>query len=253
MMKLGLILGALAVTNVAGQSTSNATIASLAANTESLSTLTNLLGQANLVGALSGSGNFTVFAPTNTAFGNVPSSALTYLQGNTTALTQVLLYHVYATSAILSTDLSVPSSTTLTMMNGAPLTVNVLSNGTVTLNTTTGGTATVTTANVQGSNGVVHIIDAVLVPAGVLPAVTTPTTTTKSPESNNNSSSSSSASRGLVAAVVVILVLIIVAALVTVYVKAIRTSTSKVSKTESYDNPAFGQDPRNAYEHDSIA
>ena len=71
------------------------TITSLASGTSSLSTLTSLLVAANLTSALNGSGNFTVFAPNNAAFAAVPSAALNYLSGNVTALTQVLLYHVY--------------------------------------------------------------------------------------------------------------------------------------------------------------
>jgi len=218
-------------------------IAALASATPSLSTLTQLLTSANLVNALSGAGTFTVFAPTNAAFNAVPSSVLSYLNSNTTALTQVLLYHVFASGVIMSTDLRVPSSQNLTMMDGSILTVNVGTSGTVTLLTSSGGSATVSTANIMASNGIVHVIDAVLVPAGVVPK--------SLEEPGSGSSHKSSSNKALVATAIVLIIAATVAMLTVLYLRKNKTSTSKsMPEQPSFDNPAFGADPRFATMND---
>jgi len=103
----------------------------------------------------------TVFAPTNEAFAAVPPAELKYLLNNKTALTAVLEYHV-ASGKVLSTDLS----------NGEEIPTLQGENVTVTITSTTNETsvkidnATVKTANVEASNGVVHIIDQVMIPPG---------------------------------------------------------------------------------------
>lgn len=116
---------------------------------------------AGLVDILAGKGPFTVFAPTNDAFAELPKAELTYLLHNKTALTEVLEYHV-ASGSVLSTALT----------NGEKIMTLEGENVTVTITKTSNGTtvkiddATVTTANVKASNGVVHVIDKVLVPPG---------------------------------------------------------------------------------------
>jgi len=137
------------------------TIAGIAEKTADLSTLVTALQTAGLVDILAGSGPFTVFAPTNEAFAAVPPAELKYLLNNKTALTAVLEYHV-ASGKVLSTDLS----------NGEEIPTLQGENVTVTITSTTNETsvkidnATVTTANVEASNGVVHIIDQVMIPPG---------------------------------------------------------------------------------------
>jgi len=137
------------------------TIPGIAEKTADLSTLVTALQTAGLVDILAGSGPFTVFAPTNEAFAAVPPAELKYLLNNKTALTAVLEYHV-ASGKVLSTDLS----------NGEEIPTLQGENVTVTITSTTNETsvkidnATVKTANVEASNGVVHIIDQVMIPPG---------------------------------------------------------------------------------------
>lgn len=109
---------------------------------------------AGLATALSG-GPFTLFAPTNEAFRKLPAGALDNLLKNKTALTNVLEYHVVKGtqySAGLTNGMSVPA------LNGADLKINIGSNG-VTINT-----ARVLRADESVTNGVIHVIDAVLLP-----------------------------------------------------------------------------------------
>merc|ERR1712086_867135 len=115
----------------------------------------------DLVTTLSGTGPFTVFAPTNEAF-NALTAAPT---GD--ALKDVLLAHVHS-GAAFSTDLS--DGQVVATLFGDGITVGI-ADGVVTLTSTGGVTATVTIPNVACTNGVVHVIDQVLVPAGL------PTTT----------------------------------------------------------------------------
>jgi uncharacterized surface protein with fasciclin (FAS1) repeats len=133
------------------------TIVDLAAATDDLSTLVSLVTAADLAETLSGEGPFTVFAPTNAAFEAVPAETLQSLQQeeNREQLTGVLTYHVVP-GTLRAADLS--DGQELTTVNGATLTVTIEGD------TVRVGGAAVTTADVEASNGVVHIIDAVLLP-----------------------------------------------------------------------------------------
>jgi len=120
----------------------------------------------DLVSTLSGSGNFTVFAPTNAAFSGLLSAI-----GQTSlddipesVLRQVLEYHVISSAAVLSTQLSNGEVTTV---GGEKITVNI--NSGVKLNTN----INVVIADVAANNGVVHVVDAVLVPPTIVPVVGT--------------------------------------------------------------------------------
>ncbi|MDZ4766440.1 MAG: fasciclin domain-containing protein [Chloroflexota bacterium] len=124
-------------------------------------TLLAAVEAAGLTETLSGEGNFTVLAPTNEAF----DAALAYLGveasdllADTATLTDVLLYHVLG-ERTRSSNLFVGGD--YTTLNGATLTFGEAANGTLTVNS---GAATVLDANLVGSNGVVHAIDAVLLP-----------------------------------------------------------------------------------------
>ena len=130
------------------------TIAQLAVANPDLSTLVTALKKANLVDALNGKGPFTVFAPTNEAFNNLPQGILQKLLANPDQLKQVLLYHVL--SSKLTCDKVKPGD--LKTLQGQSVQVKV-SNGAVYVNN-----AKVTAKNIMASNGVIHVINAVLVP-----------------------------------------------------------------------------------------
>lgn len=100
--------------------------------------------------------SYTVFAPTNAAFDAVDTSGLTQQE-----LADILTYHVLP-SEVLSGDIS---SGTVTTVNGADLEITVNNDGSVSLTDGAGNTYNVTTVDLQGTNGVVHIIDGVLLPS----------------------------------------------------------------------------------------
>ena len=126
-------------------------IAELASSESDLSTLVSALQQAGLVDDLEGDGPFTVFAPVNSAFQNIDADELT---GNSDLLEAVLTYHVVAGQEITAGDIQ--DGQTVETLEGGELTFSV-SNGAVSVNG-----ANVTTADLQASNGVVHLVDGVL-------------------------------------------------------------------------------------------
>ncbi len=132
-------------------------VVDLAMETSNLSTLVAAVKAADLVSTLKGEGPFTVFAPTNAAFDALPDGTLDNLlkPENKQQLADILTYHVVA-GKVMSTDLS--DGMSATTVNGADITVSI-QDGTVKIND-----ATVTTADVEASNGVVHIIDTVIMP-----------------------------------------------------------------------------------------
>lgn len=132
-------------------------IVALAAETADLSTLVTAVQAAGLVETLQSEGPFTVFAPTNAAFAALPAGTLENLlkPENKDQLVAILTYHVVS-GAVRSTDLS--DGMTAPTVNGANITVK-LGDGKVMIND-----ATVTAADVEASNGVVHIIDKVILP-----------------------------------------------------------------------------------------
>jgi uncharacterized surface protein with fasciclin (FAS1) repeats len=131
-------------------------VVELAQATPNLSTLVTAIGAANLTTTLKGPGPFTVFAPTNTAFNALPDGVLAALLDKPEVLAEILQYHVVS-GKVFSSDLSdgdvntlLPDQTVEVDVNGASVTLN--------------GSAMVSTANIEGTNGVVHIIDEVLIP-----------------------------------------------------------------------------------------
>lgn len=133
-------------------------IVAIASSDSDLSTLVTAITTADLTSTLQGSGLFTVFAPTNTAFDNLEDGVLETLLDNPDVLAEVLQYHVVS-GTVMSANLS--NSDVQTLLTGKTINVVVM-DGMVTLN----GSAKVTTADVQASNGVVHIINEVLLPEG---------------------------------------------------------------------------------------
>lgn len=132
-------------------------------------TLVKAVVAAGLVETLKGKGPFTVFAPTDEAFGKVPADALTSLMQpeNKAMLTKVLTYHVVAgrmdSKKIAQAIRKGGGRATLKTVSGGTLTAMMHGNG-VMLTDEKGGTAMVTTANVYQSNGVIHVVDTVLMP-----------------------------------------------------------------------------------------
>lgn len=142
------------------------TIAGLAADTDNLSTLVAALERADLVEVLDGTTEYTVFAPTNAAFDAflAANNFATLEDVPVDALTNVLLNHVIA-GKTLSTGLStgyLPTQST-TPISTKNVDMYVSTAAGVTLN----GQSSVTTADVEASNGVVHIVNSVIVPATV--------------------------------------------------------------------------------------
>ena len=118
-------------------------------------TLASLLQKAGLAGTLEGKGPFTVFAPTDTAFAKVPKATLASLAKNKAKLRAVLLYHVVKGKVTAAQVVKLTSAKTL---EGSSVAIKV-KGGKVFV-----GGAQVVTPDVMASNGVIHVIDNVLIP-----------------------------------------------------------------------------------------
>ncbi|MEA5466167.1 fasciclin domain-containing protein [Leptothoe sp. PORK10 BA2] len=131
------------------------TIVSIASTNDSFNVLTALLKHAKLVGVLNGETEFTVFAPTDDAFGRLPKGTIEslYQPENRELLATILTYHVVPGS-VRSTELS---SGAVDSVAGIPLTISVGSGVTV-------NRSNVVTADIEASNGIIHVIDQVLLP-----------------------------------------------------------------------------------------
>jgi uncharacterized surface protein with fasciclin (FAS1) repeats len=132
-----------------------ATIVQTAVGAGQFTTLVALVKKAGLVGALSGKGPLTVFAPTDAAFAKVPKATLTALSKDKAKLKAVLLYHVVKGRVPAARVVKLKSAKTL---EGSALTIRV-SGGRV-----FAGGAQVVKADVAASNGVIHVINKVLIP-----------------------------------------------------------------------------------------
>lgn len=137
------------------------TVVDVASGTEGFSTLVSALTAGELVDTLNGAGPFTVFAPTDDAFAALPAGVLDalLLPENKGTLVQILTYHVVP-GTVLAADIADGEVATVEGQN-------------VTLSTADGVTvngAKVIQADVMADNGVIHVIDAVILPPGVDPA-----------------------------------------------------------------------------------
>ena len=145
------------------------TIVDVAVGSPDHTTLVTAVQAAGLAETLSGDGPFTVFAPTNDAFAKLPAGTVESLvqPANRDTLTAVLTYHVVAgelkAADVLAAIEAGGGSATLTTVQGAELTAS-LSGESVILTDAAGGTATVTATDLDASNGVVHVIDTVVMP-----------------------------------------------------------------------------------------
>ena len=141
-----------------------------AVNSKDHTTLVAAVKAAGLVDTLSGPGPFTVFAPTNEAFAMLPSSTVPTLlrPENKATLTKVLTYHVVAGSmdskALMAAIIAGGGRATLMTVAGVPLTATMGAPDTIMLTDVKGDVATVTIADVYQSNGIIHVIDHVLLP-----------------------------------------------------------------------------------------
>jgi len=140
-----------------------------AVNSNDHTTLVAAVKAAGLVDTLSGMGPFTVFAPTNEAFAKLPAGTVDTLlkPENKAQLTSILTYHVVAgrmTAADIMMAIKAGKGTaTLTTVQGEPLMASMMGKHLV-LTDAKGGKSMVTIANVMQSNGVIHVVDTVLMP-----------------------------------------------------------------------------------------
>ena len=173
-------IAALAVTSVSGIAIANPmvggaamystkTIVENALNSKDHTTLVAAVKAADLVETLSSPGPFTVFAPTNAAFNKLPAGTVGTLvkPENKGTLTTILTYHVVA-GRMTSVDIAKKikagrGKATLKTVQGENLTARMVGKKLV-LTDAKGGKSTVTIANVMQSNGVIHVVDTVLMP-----------------------------------------------------------------------------------------
>jgi uncharacterized surface protein with fasciclin (FAS1) repeats len=140
-----------------------------AVNSQDHTTLVAAVKAAGLVDTLEGPGPFTVFAPTNEAFAKLPAGTVDTLlkPENKAALVKILTYHVVAgkmsSKDIVKAIKAGNGTATLKTVSGGTLKAS-LQGGKVILTDEKGGTSTVTIADVFQSNGVIHVVDSVLLP-----------------------------------------------------------------------------------------
>ena len=145
------------------------TIVEAAVSNKDFSTLVTALKAADLVGALSGEGPFTVFAPNNDAFAKIDSETLGSLlkPENGKALTNILTYHVVSGKLLASDVASALKSgygkAKLTALNGQTITA-ISKDGKIFLEDAQGNMSEIIATDVAGTNGVIHVISSVIMP-----------------------------------------------------------------------------------------
>lgn len=138
------------------------TIAEIVAEERDFSTLLAAVEAADLVETLSSEGPFTVFAPTDAAFAALPQKTLDALlrPKNQQQLAGILTYHVIPAEV----EAAAVTAGDVATANGEPFTISI-EGGTVTITDSAGNEATVTKTDIDASNGVIHVIDTVLLPS----------------------------------------------------------------------------------------
>ncbi len=151
------------------EATAPGTIVEVAQGNPDFSTLVSAVTAAELGETLSGDGPYTVFAPTNAAFDALPDGTVeTLTTEDTDQLGNILTYHVVE-GEVMAADLTSAIEAagadgyTINTVNGGTLTA-MIDGGNVMLTDAQGNTATVTMTDVDASNGVIHVIDTVLMP-----------------------------------------------------------------------------------------
>lgn len=145
------------------------TVVDVAAGSKDHTTLVAAVKAAGLVATLQGAGPFTVFAPTNAAFAKLPAGTVDNLlkPENKATLTKILTYHVVAgnldAAAVIKAITDGKGKAVVKTVSGGTLTAS-LKNGKVILTDETGATATVTATDLKAGNGVIHVIDSVVMP-----------------------------------------------------------------------------------------
>ncbi|MGB5523669.1 MAG: fasciclin domain-containing protein, partial [Polyangiales bacterium] len=143
-------------TNASGESLENRPIPDVASDHDGLLTLLAALDEADLIETLASDGPFTLFAPTDEAFAKIPKEALDALLADPEALREVLLYHVVADDLTAAEVLASPS---LTTVQGGTISVQAEK---ATLN----GMVNLIETDIIAENGIIHLIDMVLMPMG---------------------------------------------------------------------------------------
>ena len=153
MLKLKSLVGVTALVLVSSAAMA-ADIVETAVAAGSFKTLAAALQQAGLVDTLKGKGPFTVFAPTDAAFAKIPKAQLDALLADKAMLTKVLTYHVVAGKVMAANVKAGPVKT----VEGDDLTISI-ENGRVMADK-----STVTETDIVASNGVIHVVDSVMMP-----------------------------------------------------------------------------------------
>jgi len=150
-----------AATESSSTAATDMTITDIVASNPEFTTLLAAVGAADLGDTLAGEGPYTVFAPTNDAFDALPAGTLQSLlkPANKDQLAAILTYHVVE-GQVMAADVTPGAVTTV---NGADFTISV-ENGDVFITDGQGNKAMVTQTDIEASNGVIHVIDAVLLP-----------------------------------------------------------------------------------------
>ena len=157
----------LSIANVANAQTND--VVDIAISSKDHTTLVAAVKAADLVATLKSKGPFTVFAPTNEAFGKLPKGTVESLlkPESKATLAKILTYHVVAgdlkAADVLAAIKKGKGKAVVKTVQGESLTVSLVG-GKVTLTDAKGGKSTVTATDLAGSNGVVHVIDTVLMP-----------------------------------------------------------------------------------------
>lgn len=164
-----LTLTMVALMGLFGSVSAQNTVVDIAVGSKDHSTLVAAVKAADLVGTLQSAGPFTVFAPVNAAFDKLPAGTVANLlkPENKAALAKVLTYHVVAgnldAAAVIKAVKDGKGKAVVTTVAGNALTVTV-NDGKVILTDENGGVATVVAADLKAGNGVIHVIDTVVLP-----------------------------------------------------------------------------------------
>lgn len=167
-MKKFIMLSAIAIAFTSVVSAQK-TVVDIAVGSEKHTTLVAAVKAADLVTTLQSAGPFTVFAPVNAAFDKLPAGTVATLlkPENKAALTKVLTYHVVAgnidAAGVVKAITEGKGKAVLTTVSGGKLTASIV-DGKVILTDENGGTATVTATDLKAGNGIVHVIDGVVLP-----------------------------------------------------------------------------------------
>jgi uncharacterized surface protein with fasciclin (FAS1) repeats len=151
------VMASVAVAVPAGAGAKSNTIVDVAAGNPQFSTLVSLVKKAGLAGALSGTTKLTVFAPTNAAFAKLPKSTLKKVAGDKKLLTSILTYHVVK-GAVPASKVVTLNGKSVKTLNGQSVKITVRG-GNVYVNR-----SKVVKTDVKASNGIIHVIDTVLIP-----------------------------------------------------------------------------------------